>query len=89
MGLKLTQILDVVSSEAFNFSVQVYLVQINIDEIVVCVIKDEKNQIMTTNVWLRQEWMDYKLRWDPKKYGGVEVLYVPSVSIWVMENKLP
>jgi hypothetical protein len=27
--------------------------------------------------------MDYKLRWDPKKYGGVEVIYVPSVSIWV------
>ncbi|CAF0792648.1 unnamed protein product [Brachionus calyciflorus] len=44
---------------------------------------DEKNQIMTTNVWLRQEWIDYKLKWDPKEYGGVEVLYVPSESIWI------
>ena len=42
---------------------------------------------MTTNVWLRQEWTDYKLRWDPIKYGGVEVLYVPSASIWVSKIK--
>ena len=41
---------------------------------------------MTTNVWLRQEWHDYKLTWEPKKYGGVEVLYVPSVSIWVKDH---
>lgn len=31
----------------------------------------------------KKEWTDFKLRWDPKKYGGVEVLYVPSMSIWV------
>ncbi|CAH1801765.1 unnamed protein product [Owenia fusiformis] len=44
---------------------------------------DEKNQIMTTNVWLRQEWDDYKLHWDPKEYGGVDRLYVPSTEIWL------
>ena len=27
---------------------------------------DEKNQIMTTNLWVYQEWQDYKLTWDPK-----------------------
>ncbi|CAF4097839.1 unnamed protein product, partial [Rotaria magnacalcarata] len=26
---------------------------------------DEKNQIMTSNVWLKQEWYDDKLRWEP------------------------
>lgn len=31
---------------------------------------DEKNQIMTTSVWLRQEWFDLRLRWDPRSYGG-------------------
>ena len=41
---------------------------------------------MTANVWLRQEWMDYKLRWDPAKYGGIGILYVPSSLIWV--NKI-
>ncbi|KAG5848083.1 hypothetical protein ANANG_G00094620 [Anguilla anguilla] len=27
---------------------------------------DEKNQLMTTNVWLWQEWTDCKLRWNPE-----------------------
>ncbi|XP_074650170.1 acetylcholine receptor subunit alpha-like isoform X2 [Tubulanus polymorphus] len=44
---------------------------------------DEKNQIMTTNVWLRQEWMDYKLKWDPTEYGDVTELFVPSEDIWL------
>lgn len=30
-----------------------------------------------------QRWFDYKLRWDPEEYGGVEQLYVPSEHIWV------
>ncbi|CAF0836391.1 unnamed protein product [Adineta ricciae] len=44
---------------------------------------DEKNQIMTSNVWLKQEWYDDKLRWDPREYGGVDVLYIPSQQIWL------
>lgn len=43
----------------------------------------EKNQIMTTNVWLQHSWTDYKLRWNPDDYGGVDVLYVPSDTIWL------
>lgn len=30
-----------------------------------------------------QKWNDYKLRWDPMEYGGVEMLYVPSEHIWL------
>lgn len=44
---------------------------------------DEKNQIMTTNVWLRQEWKDIHLQWDPKEYGGIQTFEVPSVSLWL------
>ncbi|XP_041361554.1 acetylcholine receptor subunit alpha-like [Gigantopelta aegis] len=44
---------------------------------------DEKNQVMTTNVWLRQEWCDRKLKWTPDEYGGVDKLYVPSDQIWL------
>ncbi|KAH9499313.1 Acetylcholine receptor subunit alpha-like 1 [Bulinus truncatus] len=44
---------------------------------------DEKNQIMTTNVWLRQEWTDHKLTWRTAEYGGVDHLYVPSENIWL------
>nr|AKV94623.1 nicotinic acetylcholine receptor alpha8 variant A [Periplaneta americana] len=42
-----------------------------------------KNQVMTTNLWVQQKWIDYKLRWDPEEYGGVEMLYVPSEHIWL------
>ncbi|XP_046420536.1 nicotinic acetylcholine receptor alpha4 isoform X1 [Neodiprion pinetum] len=41
-----------------------------------------KNQIMTTNLWVEQSWYDYKLRWEPKEYGGVHMLHVPSDHIW-------
>lgn len=53
--------------------------------------QDAKNQIMTTNVWLNQQWFDYYLQWDPKDYGGVKSLYIPSSDIWtpdiVLYNK--
>uniref|UniRef100_T1JG18 Uncharacterized protein n=1 Tax=Strigamia maritima TaxID=126957 RepID=T1JG18_STRMM len=41
-----------------------------------------KNQIMTTNLWVEQYWHDYKLSWEPREYGGVEMLHVPSDHIW-------
>ncbi|KAA0711574.1 Neuronal acetylcholine receptor subunit alpha-2 [Triplophysa tibetana] len=44
---------------------------------------DEKNQMMTTNVWLKQEWNDYKLRWSPSDYENVTSIRVPSEMIWV------
>lgn len=30
----------------------------------------EKNQIMTTNVWLTQEWVDENFQWNPADFGG-------------------
>ncbi|XP_002720837.2 neuronal acetylcholine receptor subunit alpha-6 isoform X1 [Oryctolagus cuniculus] len=43
---------------------------------------DEVNQIMETNLWLRHIWNDYKLRWDPTEYDGIETLRVPADKIW-------
>ncbi|MGH0119070.1 UNVERIFIED_CONTAM: hypothetical protein FKN15_052271 [Acipenser sinensis] len=43
---------------------------------------DEVNQIMETNLWLRHIWNDYKLKWDPHEFGGVEFIRVPSNRIW-------
>ncbi|KAM7126922.1 neuronal acetylcholine receptor subunit alpha-4 isoform 1-T1 [Molossus nigricans] len=43
---------------------------------------DEKNQMMTTNVWVKQEWNDYKLRWDPSDYENVTSIRIPSELIW-------
>ncbi|XP_010877185.1 neuronal acetylcholine receptor subunit alpha-5 isoform X1 [Esox lucius] len=44
---------------------------------------DEKNQLMTTNVWMKQEWVDMKLRWNPDDYLGITTIRVPSDSIWI------
>lgn len=43
---------------------------------------DEKNQILTLMLWLEMKWIDSKLRWDPKKYGEIKVLHIPSDLIW-------
>lgn len=43
---------------------------------------DEKNQILTLMLWLEMKWIDAKLRWDPKRYGGINFLHIPSDLIW-------
>ncbi|KAG2466800.1 neuronal acetylcholine receptor subunit beta-2 isoform X1 [Polypterus senegalus] len=44
---------------------------------------NEREQIMTTNVWLTQEWNDYRLVWDPQEYDGIKKLRIPSQHIWL------
>ncbi|KAI6233564.1 hypothetical protein M3Y99_00891800 [Aphelenchoides fujianensis] len=43
---------------------------------------DEKNQVLTTNLWLEMKWIDVKLRWNPARYGGIKTLHIPSDLIW-------
>lgn len=34
---------------------------------------------MTTNLWVKQKWYDYKLRWDPEEYVGSIVIFSPYI----------
>ncbi|KAL3832636.1 hypothetical protein ACJMK2_024264 [Sinanodonta woodiana] len=43
---------------------------------------DERNQIITTNCWLNQGWLDNKLVWDPAKYGNISVIRLPHGDVW-------
>ncbi|XP_038643165.1 neuronal acetylcholine receptor subunit beta-2-like isoform X1 [Scyliorhinus canicula] len=43
----------------------------------------EREQIMTTNVWLTQEWNDYRLTWNPAEYEGIVKVRLPSTHIWL------
>ncbi|XP_076355312.1 acetylcholine receptor subunit beta-like 1 [Tachypleus tridentatus] len=43
---------------------------------------NEKNQIMTSNVWLQLAWNDYQLVWDEADYGGISVLRLPPDKVW-------
>ncbi|XP_051562597.1 neuronal acetylcholine receptor subunit alpha-4 isoform X1 [Myxocyprinus asiaticus] len=38
--------------------------------------------MMTTNVWVKQEWHDYRLRWNPKDYENVTAMRIPAQFIW-------
>lgn len=44
---------------------------------------DEVNQVLTTSVWLEQEWQDERLIWDPNEYNGLETLRMPCDKIWL------
>ncbi|XP_076277061.1 nicotinic acetylcholine receptor alpha6 isoform X4 [Lasioglossum baleicum] len=43
---------------------------------------DEKNQILTTNAWLKLEWKDYNLQWNQSDYGGVKDLRITPNKLW-------
>ncbi|XP_045112919.1 neuronal acetylcholine receptor subunit alpha-7-like isoform X3 [Portunus trituberculatus] len=43
---------------------------------------DEKNQILTTNVWLNFEWTDHNLIWNETEYGGVTDLRINPKYLW-------
>ncbi|XP_023339135.1 neuronal acetylcholine receptor subunit alpha-7 isoform X2 [Eurytemora carolleeae] len=43
---------------------------------------DEKNQLLTANVWLNLEWTDVNLRWNESEYGNVKDIRIPPSTIW-------
>ncbi|XP_067864690.1 neuronal acetylcholine receptor subunit alpha-9 [Heterodontus francisci] len=52
---------------------------------------DERNQILTAYLWIRQIWFDAFLKWDRDKYDGLDAIRIPSSSVWrpdiVLYNK--
>ncbi|XP_032618946.1 neuronal acetylcholine receptor subunit beta-4 [Chelonoidis abingdonii] len=63
------------SSQLVSIKLQVSLAQL--------ISVNEREQIMTTNVWLKQEWTDYRLAWQPSDYDGIKKLRIPSKHIWL------
>uniref|UniRef100_A0A673MWZ1 Cholinergic receptor nicotinic alpha 1 subunit n=1 Tax=Sinocyclocheilus rhinocerous TaxID=307959 RepID=A0A673MWZ1_9TELE len=43
---------------------------------------DEVNQIVNSNVRLKQQWKDVNLKWNPDDYGGIRKIRIPSTDIW-------
>ncbi|XP_015198908.2 neuronal acetylcholine receptor subunit beta-4 [Lepisosteus oculatus] len=63
------------SSERVTITLQVSLAQL--------ISVNEREQIMTTNVWLNQLWVDYRLSWDPSEYDGIDKLRIPARHLWL------
>uniref|UniRef100_A0A8D3CKD4 Neuronal acetylcholine receptor subunit alpha-7 n=1 Tax=Scophthalmus maximus TaxID=52904 RepID=A0A8D3CKD4_SCOMX len=43
---------------------------------------DEKNQVLTTNIWLQLYWTDFYLQWNTSEYPGVTNVRFPDNQIW-------
>ncbi|KAM3869042.1 neuronal acetylcholine receptor subunit alpha-10-like [Diretmus argenteus] len=43
---------------------------------------DERNQILTTYLWIRQVWTDAYLTWRPEDYDGLDTIRIPSSYVW-------
>ncbi|XP_003773346.1 neuronal acetylcholine receptor subunit alpha-9 [Sarcophilus harrisii] len=52
---------------------------------------DERNQILTAYLWIRQIWYDAYLKWDRDQYDGLDTIRIPSDLVWrpdiVLYNK--
>ncbi|XP_058890204.1 acetylcholine receptor subunit gamma [Acipenser ruthenus] len=52
----------------------------------------EREETLTTNVWIEMQWCDYRLKWNSSQHEDIELLRVPSKSIWlpdiVLENNV-
>ncbi|XP_010296154.2 neuronal acetylcholine receptor subunit alpha-9 [Balearica regulorum gibbericeps] len=52
---------------------------------------DERNQILSAYLWIRQSWYDAYLKWDKDKYDGLDSIRIPSNLVWrpdiVLYNK--
>uniref|UniRef100_A0A7M4FYG1 Cholinergic receptor nicotinic gamma subunit n=1 Tax=Crocodylus porosus TaxID=8502 RepID=A0A7M4FYG1_CROPO len=52
----------------------------------------EREEMLTTNIWIEMQWRDYRLQWDKEKYDNISLLRVPSTMVWlpdiVLENNI-
>ncbi|XP_053473827.1 acetylcholine receptor subunit epsilon isoform X3 [Ictalurus furcatus] len=53
---------------------------------------NEKEETLTTNVWIEIQWHDYRLAWNTSEYYGIDIIRVPSTTVWrpdiVLENNI-
>ncbi|XP_053556248.1 neuronal acetylcholine receptor subunit alpha-9 [Bombina bombina] len=71
------------TDKALNVTLQITLSQIKD--------VDERNQILTAYLWIRQSWYDAYLTWDRDEYDGLDSIRIPSSMVWrpdiVLYNK--
>ncbi|XP_053340864.1 acetylcholine receptor subunit epsilon [Clarias gariepinus] len=53
---------------------------------------NEKEETLTTNVWIEIQWADYRLAWNTSEYYGIDIIRVPCTTVWlpdiVLENNI-
>ncbi|KAG9348586.1 hypothetical protein JZ751_002322 [Albula glossodonta] len=57
---------------------------VSIDLMVYAILSvDEKNQVLTTYIWYRQQWLDEFLVWNPEDFDDIRQVSIPTSTIWV------
>jgi hypothetical protein len=46
----------------------------------------EKDQTLTTNMWMEQKWIDQHLMWDLEDHASIRTLRVPSNRVWLPDT---
>uniref|UniRef100_A0A3Q3KXR8 Cholinergic receptor, nicotinic, alpha 10a n=1 Tax=Labrus bergylta TaxID=56723 RepID=A0A3Q3KXR8_9LABR len=64
--------------EDTNFILNVTL-QVTLSQIIDM---DERNQILTAYLWIRQVWVDAHLKWNKDDYDGLDTIRIPSSYVW-------
>ncbi|XP_052793000.1 neuronal acetylcholine receptor subunit alpha-10-like [Mya arenaria] len=49
---------------------------------------NEREQILTTNVWLRMRWNDCRLQWDPTSYNNLTYVMMTYGDVWTPDVTL-
>ncbi|UJR19828.1 hypothetical protein I4U23_022961 [Adineta vaga] len=44
---------------------------------------DAKNEVILISGWMVLTWNDCNLKWNPKDYGGIQTIRLPSTQIWI------
>ncbi|XP_052781836.1 neuronal acetylcholine receptor subunit alpha-10-like isoform X2 [Mya arenaria] len=49
---------------------------------------EEKDQVLTTNIWVRMGWHDCRLRWNSSQHYHITELRVPYGEVWIPDIAL-
>ncbi len=56
-----------------------------LNQVIIDYSKEFFSEIWTIFNWiiaLFQNWLDFKLTWNPKEYDGIELIHIPAERIW-------
>lgn len=84
LQITLSQIIDMVAASVPPAQRPVVCACSEMTCVCVCVSvhQDERNQILTTYLWVRQVWMDAYLTWKKEDYDGLDTIRIPSSYVW-------
>jgi len=48
----------------------------------------DKRSVLDSYVWLKYQWEDSRLKWDPTEYGGAEIIRIDAGEVWTPDVTL-